>query len=281
MSKVHTWKVNIHDSSLEPINFKEEPESLNSAAKLLPQGVFTTFRTYQGSKAFLLDSHYDRLENSARLLGHPVEFSRRKLRAVLRRSLEEFGSGDARIRVTIDLEENPGTIFLALEPLKLPTILDYQNGVDVVTCREKRETPEAKQTAFISVSENLRQHFPPQAFEGLLIDEDDCIREGFTSNFYAVKDGSVWTPGEGILSGVSRFLLLEAIKQENIPLKFGCIHLSDISSLSEAFLTSSTRAVLPIKKIDSFPFGDGKPGHITQKLSESYWQHLLERLEEI
>jgi branched-chain amino acid aminotransferase len=283
MRMVKAWKVLVDKEAvlLEPFSFKIQPETLNSAAKRLPQGVFTTFRTYAGSKAFLLDSHFDRLENSADLLKYPLVLSRSKLREALRQSLEEFGSGDARIRLVVDLEEQLGTVFIALEPLKLPTMVDYQNGVAVMTCHEKRETPEAKQTAFISVSENLRQQFPREAFEGLLVDENGCIREGFTSNFYAVKDGEVWTPGEGILWGVSRQLLFETVERVKIPLRLKCTPLSEVKNLHEAFLTSSTRAVLPIRKIDDLPIGDGKPGRTTQKLSEVYWQLLLERLEYI
>lgn len=284
MRKVYAWKLGLSEGQsfhLEPINFEPQPDSLNTAASLLPQGVFTTFRTYTGTKAFLLDSHFDRLENSAALLNHPVGLSRNHLRAALRHCLKEFGSGDARVRVIVDLEKQPGIVHIALEPLKLPTFSDYQNGVEVVTCQEQRETPEAKQTTFISISEDLRQNFPPQAFEGILVDKEGCIREGFTSNFFAVLDGEVWTPGEGILSGVSRTLLLEAIKQENISLRLGCFRISEVSKLDEVFLTSSTRAVLPIRKIDDYLVEDGKPGPITQKLAEVYWQLLLERLEEI
>jgi branched-chain amino acid aminotransferase len=283
---VAAWKLVVSEGqafSLEQISFDTPPESLNAAGEVLPQGVFTTFRTYKGSKAFLLTSHFDRLENSAALLGYSINISRGHIRAGLRHILKGFGSEEARVRLVVDLEEQPGRLFIAVEPLMLPTRLDYKNGVEVVTCREQRENPEAKQTAFISKSENLRRHFPPQVFEGLLVDEDGCIREGFTSNVYFVKDGEVWTPGEGILSGVSRNLLLEAIEKANISLRFGCIPLSEVGGgrFKEAFLTSSTRAVLPIRKIDENLVGNGKPGPITKILTTAYDELLLKKLKAI
>jgi branched-chain amino acid aminotransferase len=269
------------DYLLEPVHFKSPPESLNAAANGLPEGVFTTFRTYSGSKAFLLDSHFNRLEKSAALLGHSINLGRKALRLALIQALEEFGSGDARVRLMVDLQAQVGSVYILLEPLILPSLTDYQNGVHVVTFRQQREKPEAKQTSFIPVSERLRSYFPPRAFEGLLVDKEGCIREGFSSNFYAVKNQELWTAGEGILSGLSRLILMEAAALLKIPFNLGCIPIDEVASLEEAFLTSSTRAVLPIRQIDGTIIGEGKPGFHTQKLSESYWKLLIERLEEI
>jgi branched-chain amino acid aminotransferase len=283
MKSVAAWKVAFlgKDFSLEAVQFKPSPETINAASQHLPEGVYTTFRTYTNKKAFLLASHFERLEKSAYLLGRSIDLQQTTLRQALRQAIEEYSSEDVRVRLTVDLELHPGDVYIVLEPLKLPTLSDYQNGVKVVTCRQKREKPEAKQTSFISVSESLRLKFPPNAFEGLLVDHDDCIREGFTSNFYAVKDGDIKTPGEGILSGLSRRILLEAAELEKIGLSFGCIHLSDLGTIDEAFLTSSTRAILPINQVDHVIIGGGKPGPITRKLSEIYSKLLLEKLEPI
>jgi branched-chain amino acid aminotransferase len=288
MTKLSLWKLTpapTHSSSsselLEPVNLPASASTLNRASHLLPGGVYTTFRTYEGLKTLSLDHHYRRLEESAALLDSPVTLDRPHLRLALRRALRHFSNGEARVRLTLDLEQQPGEIYLALEPLESPTQQDYQHGVSVVTCRSQRRNPSAKYTAFIAQADAIRQGLPAGAHECLMVGENGLLLEGLSSNFFAIIDGVAWTARESVLSGITRSLVIQAAQRIGVELNLQAVAYNRIPELQEAFLTSATRAVLPVRQIDATLVGSGVPGPLTRQLGEAYQQEIDRWLEEV
>lgn len=284
MTEIVAWKFNSlidEQKNITTVTFDEAPASLNAGSKQLPKGVYTTFRTYEGNKALLLDDHLRRLETSASLVNVPISLNFPLIKQVLRQVIQSFPAQDTRVRLSVDLEESPGTTYVLLEPLHTPSIEDYENGVRVVTCQFQRENPQAKQTAFISLAESLRSILPLDTSEGLLIDEKGRILEGLSSNFFAVKNGEIWTAEDSVLPGITRGLIFQVAKLENIPIRLNNISVSELAELQEAFLTSSSRSVLPIRQIDQILIGNGKPGPITTLLADAYWREIRPLLKEI
>jgi branched-chain amino acid aminotransferase len=107
--------------------------------------------------------------------------------------------------------------------------------------------------------------------EGLLLDEQGRILEGLSSNFFYVRHNKLWTAPQGVLSGITRGLVLAAASAENLPVVFKAAPVTEIHKFDEAFITSSTRSVLPIQKINEFIIGKGEKGPVTQRLSNAYW----------
>jgi branched-chain amino acid aminotransferase len=280
------WKLH-KDSSLEPVTLPEPPASLNAASRGLPGGVYSTFRTYPGNRILPFIDHIRRLEESAGLVGHPIRINENSVRSALRRVIIEFNEQNlanpqmARIRMSLDLEQEPGSLYFVLEPLVIPSEEDYRSGVAAVTFALQREKPQAKHTAFITAAEIVRTRLPAGAYEGLLIDDERRILEGLSSNFYAVKDGELWTANEGVLFGIARSMLLKPAHQMEIPIRFECIFVSELSEINEAFITSSSRGVVPLRQIDDVIIGEGPPGPMTLRLSQAVWQATLALLEEI
>ena len=267
-------------TELEPIRMVPAPKTLNSASMQLPSGVYTTFRTYSGNQILPLIDHVHRLNESALLTGNRIEIQHKALRDGLRAAIRDFTEGDTRIRITLDLEQNPGDVYLALEPLQTPSHEDYIQGVKTITYAYQRQNPRAKKTSIIRVAENLH-HKLPGVYESLLLDDQGQILEGMSSNFFGVVEGQIRTAGESILSGITRALVLDAAEILGIPVRFKAISKADVPGLEEAFLTSSSRSVLPIRQIDEIIIGKGKPGPVTQALIEAYWQAIERRLEEL
>jgi branched-chain amino acid aminotransferase len=245
--------------------------SINSASRLLPGGVYTTFRTYQGNKVLPLQHHLDRLEASAALLRNEVKLEESIVYEAIRAAVTDYLPGDTRIRLTVPLEYDQGELFISIEPLKSPSEQDYAKGVWVVTYPLHRENPEAKQTSFIEIAEQIRRKLPTGVHEGLLLDEQGRILEGLSSNFFYVLDNKLWTAPQGVLSGITRSLVLVAASAENLPVVFKAAPVTEIQKFDEAFITSSTRSVLPIQKINEFIIGKGEKGPVTQRLSNAYW----------
>jgi hypothetical protein len=107
-------------------------------------------------------------------------------------------------------------------------------------------------------------------YEHLLLSESGYILEGTGTNFYGVREGVVWTAGEGVLEGITRRIILSLLPELDIPLRLEAVHVDDIGRLDEAALSGSSRALLPIVEIAGQKVGDGRPGPISRRILAAY-----------
>ena len=107
------------------------------------------------------------------------------------------------------------------------------------------------------------------------------VLEGLSSNFFAIRDGVLITPDEGILPGLTRSLILDEAQKAGIPVRFEGLPVGDLRSLDEAFISSTSRAVLPITTIEGQPVGTGSPGPITQQLGALYRARLQPEIQDV
>jgi len=271
------WRVLAPDnpSKIKPASNVVSRLTLDDISAQLPSGVYTTFRTFEHRKVLPLEPQFLRLEESAALMNTPVSLNRSHIRAAIREAAQWHPGQDNRIRLTLDLEEDPGTIYISIEPLSTPGPADYENGVATMTRRGERRNPKAKYTSFMSSVKMARDQMPEGVNEILLVNGTGRILEGLSSNFFAVVQGEIWTEDQSVLSGIVRSLVLEQARLAGILVHLQGTLLSDLESLEEAFLTSASRSVLPIHKIDVQIVGRGNPGPITKKLMGDY-QRLIE-----
>ena len=277
--KIKAWK--IIEDHLEPLPFAETLEDFNQVTKMLPGGAYTTFRSYGKTRVVCLQEHLDRLEVTAKLTNHHVSPPWPKVRQAMRKAVEEYPAEEIKGRVIMDLSRKPGDLYLMLEPLTIPTPEQYQNGISMVTRHLKRENPRAKQTNFIDRADEVRRTLPSDVFEAIMVDEDGQLLEGLTSNFFGVVDGALWTAEEGVLPGITRAHVIECARELGIPVHLKGVQEDELSSLSEAFITGTSRAVLPVTMINHQPVGDGKPGPISKKLLEVYMSRIDRIAEDI
>jgi branched-chain amino acid aminotransferase len=279
MKKAQLWKINLDNKSL-PIMISDYP-SFEFAMKKLPEGVYTTFRTYMGDKVLRIESHFKRLEESAYLAGTNLNISWGQVRLGVHSVIQNYPSDEKRIRLLIDLTEKPEHVFLLVEALSIPSAVEYQHGIDVCTTRLERTNPKAKLTSFIKQSQQIRKGNLQKCYEVILIGEDDILLEGLSSNFFAIKDDQLWTEDKRVLSGITRQIVLDIAVSEAFPVKLTGISRAELSGISEAFLTSVSRGILPIRKIDQWVIGDGEPGLITRKLMTFFREKIECELEQI
>lgn len=282
--KTDIWKLipSPSGADLLPVKLPAESDSLDAASVQLPGGAYTTFRTFDGCKTLGLEQHLQRLESTARLAGVPIQLNQEAIRIGLRRLLlEALSSSDIRFRVTVDLEQSPGEVYLAVEPLVIPPISAYQHGVKVITCELQRQLPKAKLTRFIARSRPVRQALPPDINEAIMIDPAGYLLEGLSSNFFAVKSGALYTAEQDVLDGITRSLVLQAADRISIAVNRMPIHRSELPQIDEAFITSSSRGVLPVRQIEDLSFKGGVPGVLTQHIMTAYKETVQSRLEMI
>ena len=87
-----------------------------------------------------------------------------------------------------------------------------------------------------------------------------------------VKDGRVLTPAEGTLKGITRRTALELCAELAIPAEEGPLTAAALRAADEAFATSTAGGIMPVSRIDDAPVGDGRPGPLTQRLTDLYWE---------
>lgn len=254
----------------------------DSITTVLPGGLYTTFRTYaKRTKVIGLQAHLDRLYVPAKAQGIvPAIRHVSAFREVLAELLLPMDAPEARVRLILDTSSEPGTIYVLLQPLQgLPPEI-YQSGVRVEISRTSRQKPSLKQTAFISESAFDRTRVAGDIFE-ILLTNKARILEGMTSNFFYAKDGILCTAGRGVLMGVTRQTVLALAQMERVATCIRALPLNEILLIEEAFITSSSRGVVPVVQIDAQQVADGKVGGMTQKLMRLYEENVLSLAEEI
>jgi branched-chain amino acid aminotransferase len=147
-------------------------------------------------------------------------------------------------------------------------------GVNTVTWKAVRKNPKAKKTTFLYEAEKIRFEIPIIVNEVLLVNRKEQILEGLSSNFFAIHKGEIWTEGRQVLSGRTRAIILDVAATAGIRIHLAPIYISEIPNLEEAFLTSASRSVLPIQKINDCLVGTGKAGDVTNKLNVLYRQRI-------
>ncbi len=250
--------------------------SLQEAARFEPEGIYTVTNTYHTFHTLRLDAHLDRLEDSARLENIPLRLDRSRLKAALHQMITEAGYGNVRFRLTI-ARHQPSQIIISLEPF-IPLDPDIiQQGVHCVTAPGiARRNPAAKTSDWAQSRQGFQK--PEGIYEVLLVSDQGDILEGFTSNFYAVLNGVLRTAGAGMLPGIAQqivFLIAPAV----IPLRQEAVNVADLTRLEEAFITSSSRGIVPVVSIDGVTPSQGVPGTYTLALRAAYNQWVQAHLE--
>ena len=272
--------VRLDHDEVEIIELPFETANLNQVSQWLPAGAYTTFRTYEGTKVLWLEKHYHRLEETVTLAGKSIRLDAQRISGEVRNLLAEHHRKDSRVRITVDLTMNIGDVYIVLAPLITPSDADYENGVHVITCNiGKRDNPKAKLTDFISRAEAIRNQLPEDVQEALIVNGGGQILEGLSSNFFAIKNGEIWVADDGALSGLTMKMVLEEADRLQVACHKEGICVNDLDLIDEAFITSASRSILPVTKVDQKAVGDGKVGTLTKRLLTAYRHRLLKEVE--
>lgn len=305
---IRTWKLTT--TSTEEINFGDSL-TLDAITRQLPDGYYSTFRTFDGGTRVLgFSAHLRRIYEPVSTPAVSASALRRQLSALL----EPYRPDEARVRLIMTKQ---GQTYVTIEPLKQLPREVYEKGVRVETTDMHRERPRLKSTAFIAASDLERKHIAREGiFEALLV-KDGRILEGMTSNFFyvnysraernepqanAVEARAHLRPGQvpgsttlrstqrevilgtardDILLGVTRATVLALARGRGLDVKYLPLDKDQIGVVEEAFITSSSRGVVPVVQIDQVTIGQGRPGPVTKQLAVAYETYVLARAERI
>jgi branched-chain amino acid aminotransferase len=248
--------------------------------------VYEVLRTY-GGLAFEPGRHFRRLRASSARLGFPVPASDEALLAQLDGLLARVGSGESYIRIIVsrglgdcsyNFERIQGpTVVMIQKPLPPYPAWHYQDGIRVAAVGVRRNHPSAldpaiKSSNLLNNILAMREAQSRGAEEPVLLNQEGFVAEGASTNVFLARGGALFTPplSAGILAGITREVVLELLPGLGIPFRDDPVHLDDLLGADEAFMTSTTREVVPVKQVDEASIGSGRPGPLTRRVMEAF-----------
>lgn len=245
-------------------------------------GVYESIQLWNGV-IFHLEAHLERLLDSARQINLPLagdgEAHAQWIHALIQ--AESQAAGQPITQATIRLfavgpdrtpeGSQPPRSFIWLLPIAAPDAGAYTTGVSAVTSAGERAMPNAKSLNTLVNTLARQKAAAVGADEGLLVDAHGHVHEGASSNFYVIQRGLlILPPAEDILDGVTLQNVLRLAAEEGIPVVRRRLSLAERHTWDEAFLTSTSRHILPLVTLDGEPIGSGAPGPITQQLHRAF-----------
>lgn len=282
MSEIQLFAVT--EDGAQRLALPQAPRSMYDLPEGLALGVYTALRTFEGYKFLQLGDHLERLQTSVSLLRWRYKLDTDAVRRALHEACLLYGNayGDARVR--IDVLARPASVLgsrsrvlVTLAPFTPPPAVIYEQGVRLgLAPRLHRARPRAKTADFVEARRPYQEH-SREWYDVLLLDGEQRLLEGSTSNFYAVRDGVVLTAGSGVLEGITRKVALHLIDAEKIPLQLEAPRLVEVPTLEEAFISSSSRGFVPVREIDGHTI-PAAPGPVTQHLMQVYAQYVARNI---
>ncbi len=243
-------------------------------------GVYESIQLWNGTLFHLAD-HLQRLAHSAAQIDLALPGTLPAHEAWIRAVIAAEGVERALIRLVVlgPDGKNGALAFAWLTPPRIPTPEMVVRGVGAITYLGERALPTAKTLNTLVNTLARRRAQAAGEHEGLLVDREGCVREGATSNFYVVRDGGLFLPpADTILEGVTLQIVVQLAGALGIPVERRPLPLAERDTWDEAFLTSTSRHVLPLVRLDGHPIGPGTPGPITRELQrrfEDYFESVV------
>lgn len=239
-------------------------------------GVFDFLRTYH-RKPFYLMEHVERFFNSAAVIGLSIPMTPQEVADIVLQTMEKNPQlTEANIRFVFTGGPSPDNTLPVANAGKLMVMVSpkhdcpaewYTKGVKVITVNQKRNFPTAKSIDYIGAIQAQVAAKKVGAIEALYLDEENHILEATTCNFFAVKNGKIITPKDGILSGITRMAVLN-ILEGKMEVDIRQIDKSELSSFDEIFITASNKEIVPVVQVDDLTIGNGQVGAVTKQIRQ-------------
>lgn len=249
---------------------------------LFGDGIYEVVPIYS-RRPFGWDGHFTRLTRSLASVHLPNPHAPEAWRAVVDGLVSRLGLEDqfVYLQVTRGVARRDHafprpapspTVFAMTSPLKRPSVQDRTVGLSAICLEDLRwHRCDIKSIALLGNVLAREQAVAQGAAEALLFREDQ-LTEGAASNIWVVKQGRLLYPprSQDLLEGIRRSLLVELAESLGIEHQARTISRQEVEEADEVLLTSATKEVLPITRLDQAPVGDGHPGPLYTALRKAY-----------
>ncbi len=216
--------------------------------------VYEVLRVEEGVLLFVED-HMQRLKNTFSIVSWEGNVSINIIPKQLAKLIEQnqIQSGAVKL-LFFYFQKEFQVVFYQMQPYS-PAEEEYKTGVKTISLHLERLNPNAKiwNESFRKKTNSEIQK--ANAFEAILVDRDGFVTEGSRSNIFFVKDNILFTPPlETVLPGVTRKNVLEVCQRMNVKVEICQISFKEIAKFDSAFLTGTTRILVPISQIGDIFF---------------------------
>ena len=252
---------------------------------LFADGVYEVIPAY-ASVLFRLEEHLDRLDNSLAAIALPNPLSRREWADMFNALIAKNGGGNIYIYLQVTrgaaakrdhafpVPPVAQTVFAMTGQIATPAadMPDTTPGIAVITLDDIRWSRcDIKSVALLANVLMRQQAISEGASEAILI-RDGFATEGSASNFFIVRNGLIVTPPKShlILPGITRDLLVELAQQHGMAIAEREVTEAELKSADEIWISSSTREVVPVTRLNGHELGDGRPGPVWKQIARHY-----------
>jgi D-alanine transaminase len=250
---------------------------------LFADSVYEVIPAYAG-RLFRLAEHLQRLDSSLAEIALPAPYDPSGWSSMLAELVRRNGADDLAVYLQVTRgapsvrdhgfppESTAPTIFAMTTPLKPLADEILHLGIAAVTQEDIRWGGcHIKSTALLANVLARQQAVRRGATDALLV-RDGRLTEGTAANVFLVHEDMLLTPPKSprILPGITRDLVLELAADHGIAFGEQELPLELLERASEVWLTSSTREIVPVTRIDNIPVGDGKPGPLWHRMRALY-----------
>jgi branched-chain amino acid aminotransferase len=239
-------------------------------------GAFDFMRTYAG-KPFCLRAHLERLEASTRKIGLPFPWTTDALAQLVMETLSRNSHKESNVRIIVtggpspdfmNPQGNPRLIIMVSALPDMPAGW-YRDGIRIITVMAERPLAGAKSINYVQASLALEAARQKGAQEAVYTIPQGLVLEGTTSNIFAIKADRLFTPGRGILSGITRQVILD-LARSHFSVEIRDVFLSELLEADEAFICGTNKGIVPVVQVDDTVIGDGSPGPKTRLLTHNF-----------
>jgi len=252
---------------------------------LFGDGVYEVIPVF-ANKLLRAREHLDRLQNSLNRISLANPHNYDGWMKIFADLLERNAGDDRAIYLQIsrgayskrDLSinaERPPTIFAMVLHVTPPDIEVVSAGIEVVTVDDFRwGACDIKSTSLVA-NVMLKQQAVEANVEDAILIKNSMVSEGTASNVFIVKDGVLITPptGHNLLPGITRDLVIEIAKNNAILVEEREIKEVELLDADEIWMTSSTREIAPVIRLNGETVGSGKAGEVWKRVVDLYQQY--------
>ncbi len=244
-------------------------------------GIYEVIPVYAG-KPFRLFHHLERLNNSLQAIRLNNPLTDDEWEVIIQQVINRNGDGDQSVylQITRGVAKRdhgfPGdvqpTIFIMSNPFKPVEPELLQKGVAAITLDDIRwQYCHIKSIALLPNVLLRQQALEAGAAEAILLRNNE-VTEGAASNVFIVLDGKILTPpkDECLLPGITRDLVVELAQSNRLDWEERAVSRNELLRAEEIWVTSSTREILPVTRLNEQPVGNGKPGPVWHKMYAIY-----------
>lgn len=249
---------------------------------LFADGVYELIPVY-GGRMFRLDQHLERLDSSLHGIRLDNPLTGERWREILSEVVERNGGGELSLYLQITRgaasrrdhlfpEPVRPTVFVMSSPLKPAPQAALQNGVSAITLPDIRWKHCHLKTVALLPNVLMRQDAGEHGAEEAILIRGGRATEGTTANIFIVEREVIVTPpkSDDLLPGITRDLILELAEAQGMPWVEADIPESGLADADELWITSSSREVVPVTRLNGRPVGGGMPGPVWRQMAAHY-----------